>query len=134
MKTKSNRWIDRFTVLYVLLSESVLSLLLAGVISLLKHRPFVECLMNSVPFLCLISIGLLGMYSFEALVNNNWRIKRAKEEYPIVKAIILMVINAIVFLSTDQHEKSLMRLIIPILMWVFYTIACVYNKWRFLHD
>lgn len=131
MKTKSNRWIDRFTVLYVLISESVLSLLLAGVLCLLEHRPFVECFMKSGPFLCLITIGGLGMYSLEALVNNYWRIRLAKEEYPIVKAIILIVINAIVFLLMDQREKALIRLIIPILMWFFYAIVCVYNKWRY---
>lgn len=103
---------------------------LAGALSLLDKIPYKACLMKSFPHICLISMGILGLYAFEALVDNNWRIKAASEEYPVVKAFILIFINAVIFLIMDQHNKSYALFIVPMMLWLYSVIVCVYYKWK----
>lgn len=121
---------DRFTITWALFWESTLSLALAGALSLLDKIPYKACLMKSVAHICLISMGILGLYAFEALVDNNWRIKSANEEYPVVKSFILIFINAVIFLIMDQRNKSYALFIVPMILWLYSLIVCVYYKWK----
>lgn len=127
-KSITKRFKDRFTITWVLFWESTLSLALAGAFSLLDKIPYKACLMKSVPLICLITMGILGLYAFEALVDNNWRIKSANEEYPVVKSFILIFINAVIFLIMDQRNKSYALFIVPMILWLYSVIVCVYYK------
>ena len=53
---------------------------------------------------------------FSALGNNHWRIKYANKDYQIYKAIILILINALIFLLTGP-KRSYFYFIVPIILW-----------------
>ena len=133
MMKKTNSQKDRFTILRVFLHECTISLALAGVYYLIKKYPLEECLTKSVANICLIFIVYLGWYMFEALVDNNWRIKLAEEQYPVVKSIILIIVNAVVFLLTAQYERSYAYFIVPLTAWLFAIVYTYYYKWKRRH-
>ena len=58
----------------------------------------------------------LGIEVFSALGNNHWRIKYANKDYQIYKAIILILINVLIFLLTGP-ERSYVFFIVPIILW-----------------
>ena len=118
-KSIIKRLIDRFTILWVLFWECTLSLVLTGAYFLIKKYPFKDSITKSTAIICLISMGYLGLYMFEALVDNNWRIKPANKEYPIIKSAILIFFNAVVFLLMDQRNKSYALFIVPIIIWLY---------------
>ena len=69
---------------------------------------------------CLMSMASLchlGIEVFSSLDDNRWRIKLANNDYPILKAAILIILNAIVFLLTAPLEKAYYYFIVPIVLW-----------------
>ena len=75
-------------------------------------------------------MGYLGIYMFSSLVLNDWRIKRANEEYPVYKDLLLIIINAVVFLIIDHREKSFLFFIIPMIVWLYIIVVSTYHKWK----
>ena len=107
---------NRFFILKLLILELLLFLGLAFIFWLLKDDVFIECFYKSSCLMSMAAICHLGIEVFSALGNNRWRIKYAKEEYPIYKAIILILINVIIFLLTGP-ERSYFYFIVPIILW-----------------
>ena len=106
----------RFFILRMLIVEILLVLVLAFVFWLLKDEAFLECFYKSSCLMSMAAICHLGIEVFSALGNNRWRIKYAKEEYPIYKAIILILINVIIFLLTGP-KRSYVFFIVPLILW-----------------
>ena len=48
----------------------------------------------------------LGVEVFSALDNNRWRIKLANEEYQVYKALVIILLNVLVFLLTAPSKKA----------------------------
>jgi hypothetical protein len=84
---------------------------------LLKHGAFIECFYKSSWLMSLAMICHRGNSKFfSALGNNHWRIKYANKDYQIYKAIILILINVIIFLLTGP-KRSYVFFIVPIILW-----------------
>ena len=108
---------DRFFLIRCLLLEVVLILVLAFIFWLLKNGSFIKCFYMSACLMSMASICHLGVEVFSSLDDNRWRIKLAKQDYPIFKAVILIILNAIVFLLTAPLEKAYYYFIVPVLLW-----------------
>jgi hypothetical protein len=107
---------NRFFILRTLIVELLLFLVLAFFFWLLKHGAFIECFYKSSWLMSLAMICHLGIEVFSALGNNHWRIKYANKDYQIYKAIILILINVIIFLLTGP-KRSYVFFIVPIILW-----------------
>ena len=107
---------NRFFILRTLIVELLLFLVLAFFFWLLKHGAFIECFYKSSWLMSLAMICHLGIEVFSALGNNHWRIKYANKGYQIYKAIILILINVIIFLLTGP-KRSYVFFIVPIILW-----------------
>ena len=107
---------NRFFILRTLIVELLHFLVLAFFFWLLKHGAFIECFYKSSWLMSLAMIFHLGIEVFSALGNNHWRIKYANKDYQIYKAIILILINALIFLLTGP-ERSYFYFIVPIILW-----------------
>ena len=107
---------NRFFILKLLILELLLFLGLAFIFWLLKDDVFIECFYKSSCLMSMAAICHLGIEVFSALGNNHWRIKYANKDYQIYKAIILILINVIIFLLTGP-ERSYFYFIVPIILW-----------------
>ena len=117
MKKEETNSASRFFFLKFLLLEIGLIIGLAFILWLLKNGSFIKCSYMSACLMSMSAICHLGIEVFSSLDDNRWRIKLAKNEYPILKAVILIILNAIVFLLTAPLEKAYYFFIVPILLW-----------------
>ena len=106
----------RFFILRMLIVEILLVLVLAFVFWLLRDEVFLECFYESLWLMSMAAICHLGIEVFSALGNNHWRFKYANEEYQIYKRIILILINALIFLLIGP-KRSYFFFIVPIILW-----------------
>lgn len=112
MNSASRRFIQK-----TLIREFVIIIGLAILLMLLKDGSFIFCCFKSAYLMSLAFICHLGIEVFSALDDNRWRFKLAIIEYPILKAIILIVLNAVVFLLTAPVEKAYVFFIVPLSAW-----------------
>lgn len=108
---------SRFIIQKFLLLEIGIIIGLAFILWLLKNGSFIKCCYMSACLMSMASICHLGIEVFSSLDDNRWRIKLAKKDYPILKAVILIILNVIVFLLTAPVEKAYFYFIVPILLW-----------------
>lgn len=108
---------SRFFFQKTLLLEIGIIIGLAFVFLLIKDDSFLTCCCKSACLMSMASICHLGIEVFSSLDDNRWRIKLAKNDYPIIKAIILIILNAIVFLLTAPVERAFYYFIVPTLLW-----------------
>ena len=108
----------RFFFQKTLILEIGIIIGLAFILWLLKNGSFIKCCYLSTCLMSMSSICHLGIEVFSSLDDNRWRIKLANNDYPIIKAVILIILNAIVFLLTAPLEKAYYYFIVPILLWV----------------
>lgn len=108
---------SRFIIQKFLLLEIGIIIGLAFILWLLKNGSFIKCCYMSACLMSMASICHLGIEVFSSLDDNRWRIKLAKKDYPILKAVILIILNVIVFLLTAPVEKAYYYFIVPILLW-----------------
>lgn len=90
---------------------------------------FSECLLKATHRLSLISLCLLGIEFFDALVRNRWRIKSADKVYPMFRALILMILNALAFLCTGPNEKTFVMFIVPLSIWLTEIVIISFYRW-----
>lgn len=64
----------------------------------------------------------LGIEVFSSLDDHRWRIKLANEDYPIVKALILILLNTLTFLLSAPSKKVYPFLFIPLLLWSMFVL------------
>lgn len=123
--------VERFFILKTLIRELGIIIVLASVFWLLKDGDFIMCCCKSTFLISLAFICLLGIEVFSALDNNRWRIKLANEEYQVYKAIILIVLNALVLLLTGPNERIYSIFIVPIILWgMMIMIRRICNIWK----
>lgn len=106
MKKEETNSASRIFFLKMLLLEIGLIIGLAFIMWLLNNGSFIKCSYMSACLMSMSAICHLGIEVFSSLDDNRWRIKLAKNEYPILKAVILIILNAIVFLLTAPLEKA----------------------------
>ena len=82
----------------------------------MKRVVLLECFYESLWLMSMAAICHLGIEVFSALGNNHWRFKYANEEYQIYKGIILILINALIFLLIGP-KRSYFFFIVPIILW-----------------
>ncbi len=90
---------------------------------------FVACLREGIYRISLISMCLLGIQFFSALVKNRWRFKAADKAYPMLRAIILILLNAIACMLTSKGGRGYLILLFPVLVWVIQVIISTFYKW-----
>ena len=109
--------VERFFILKTLIRELGIIIVLASVFWILKDGYFIMSCCKSAFLISLAFICHLGIEVFSALDNNRWRIKLANEEYQVYKAIILIILNALVLLLTGPNERIYSIFIVPIILW-----------------
>lgn len=108
---------SRFFILKTLILEIGIIIGLAFILWLLKNGSLIKCCYMSACLMSMASLCHLGIEVFSSLDDNRWRIKLANNDYPILKAAILIILNAIVFLLTAPLEKAYYYFIVPIVLW-----------------
>ncbi|MBQ9192265.1 MAG: hypothetical protein IJ156_00905 [Bacteroidales bacterium] len=113
INSASRRFIQK-----ILLLEIALILGLAIILWLLEDNSFIMCCYKSACLMSMSAICHLGIEVFSSLDDNRWRYKLARNDYPILKAVVLIVLNAMVFLLTAPFKKAYIFFIVPLAAWV----------------
>ena len=90
---------------------------------------YIEILHKSAFLMSLAFICHLGIEVFWALDTNRWRIKLANEEYQVYKAIILMILNAVVLSLTGPNGSIYPIIIVPIILWGMMIMIRRFRRW-----
>ena len=121
---------ERFFILKTLIRELGLIIGLASIFWILKDGgDFIMCCRKSAFLMSLAFICHLGIEVFSALDNNRWRIKLANEEYQVYKAIILIILNALVLLLTGPNGRIYAIFIVPIILWGMMIMLRRFRRW-----
>jgi len=112
----------RFFILKTLIRELGIIIGLASIFLLLKDGAFIICCYKSACLMSLAFICHLGIEVFSSLDDHRWRIKLANEDYPIVKALILILLNTLTFLLSAPSKKVYPFLFIPLLLWSMFVL------------
>ena len=70
------------------------------------------------------------MYMFSVLVDYDWR-KQANEVFPVYQSIVLIIINATLFLLLDFRERSYFAFLYDILVWLYAIVSATWRNWKF---
>ena len=132
-KTDGSRNLKRlkrkYFIVYMLLLELIASLILAGYRYFFVDRPFFKTLTEStIPFVCLLFNAIIGMYMFSVLVDYDWR-KQANEVFPVYQSIVLIIINATLFLLLHPNERSYYWFLIDIMLWLYAIVSATWRNW-----
>lgn len=127
-REKTNN-VDGFFILKTLIRELGLILVLASIFWLMKDGDFIMCCRKSAFLMSLAFICHLGIEVFWALDTNRWRIKLANEEYQVYKAIILMILNAVVLSLTGPNGSIYPIIIVPIILWGMMIMIRRIRRW-----
>ena len=129
MKREKTDNADRFIILKFLVRELAIILGLASFFWLIKKDgTFIMCCKHSAWLMSLASICHLGLEIIPALDYNHWRIKLTNKEYYVYKALILILLNALVVLLTGP-ERGYFIFIVPIIMWGMMIMINRISRW-----
>lgn len=128
MKREKTNNADRFLILKTLIRELGIIIGLASIFWFLKDGVFIMCCKKSAFLMSLAFICHLGLEIFPALDNNHWQIKLVNKEYQVYKALILILLNALVLLLTGPKEGYYI-FIVPIILWGMVIIINRISRW-----
>lgn len=113
-------------------TTELISILLAGLLfwALRENAGgFRKCLRDGAFIISLIDTCLLGIEFFSALVRNRWRFKAADKEYPMYRALFLILINAVICPLMINSPRGYFILIIPCVTWIMQIIISTLYRW-----
>ena len=123
---------DRILFIKYVIYEVVAIFILAAAGCLIKDYPFAVAFRIGVRLISFISVTILGMYVFTELAFSGWHIRRANESYAIYVAILLMIINAVLYPLADERERSYLMLLAPVLPWLIMIVWATLKRWKIL--
>ena len=127
--SKTDNLVDLVSFLKYVRYE-IAAILLLATIRFWFGNPFTLCLKDGVMKTCLIAMIIFGMSLIAYLVDNDWRVKRANQEYPVYMTIVLLIMNAVFLLLVMWLEgRGLFLLGIPMGCWLIQIPISTYHKW-----
>lgn len=107
----------RFVIIMTLIIELGIIIGLASILWILKDGTYIMCCRKSTFLMSYAFVCAFGVEVFSTLDNNRWRIKLSNKEFPVYKAIFLIILNVLVFLLTGIKERTYLLLIVPVILW-----------------
>lgn len=118
-------------LLYFVLRLFISITMVALLLWLIFHdQSFYYCIKRlTIPVVIIIIMGE-GFYLVEAVVNNSWQMKKAKQDIDFPLALSKMAILLIVYLAVAPVRYYYYLLSIPIMWLVFLILMLLFEWWH----
>ena len=126
---KRDNDVYRYFILKNIIGDAICIVILALISHALDKETLLFCFYRSAFTLCLGAICFIGIEVSFSMIRNRWRLKLVNEEYPLLKALVLVIIHAVVCSLTGPYGKGYYYFSVPILLCAMIIIMMEIKLW-----